>query len=99
MIDRVGASFRHTLTVLIDAHVLVVHVVAREAVIGERLSARAAGGSVVAEQLAAQFHRGEVNPLIFKPSKQVGTVIEFETSDQPEPNIEPNEAAVPTTLR
>ena len=82
-----------------DARVLVVHVVARSDVVGKRLRARAAAGSVVAEQLVAQFHRGELDPSIFKPSKRVGAVVEFDTSDQLEPNIEPIEAAVRTMLK
>jgi predicted kinase len=82
-----------------DARVLAVHVVAREAVIGERLHARAAGGSVVAQQLAAQFERGELDPSIFMPSNRVDTIIEFDTSDHLHPNIEPIEAAVRTMLR
>jgi predicted ABC-type ATPase len=82
-----------------DARVLVIHVVAREVVIGERLRARAAGGSAVAEQLVAQFDRGELDPAIFKPSPRVGTVVEFDTSDHSEPNIEPIETAVRTMLR
>ena len=81
------------------ARVLVVHVVAREAVIGDRLKARAAGGSLVARQLVAQFDRGELDPSIFKPSPRVGTVLQLDTSDHSEPNIGPIEAAVRTMLR
>jgi len=82
-----------------DARVLAVHVVAREVVICERLRARAAGGGEVARRLAAQFERGELKPSIFKPSNRVDTLIELDTSDHPDPNIEPIERAVLAMLR
>jgi hypothetical protein len=82
-----------------DARVLAVHVVAREPVIGDRLRARAAGGGAVAQRLAAQFERGELEPSIFKPSNRVASIIELDTSDHPDPNIEPIESAVLEMLR
>lgn len=82
-----------------DARVLAVHVVAREAVIGERLRARAAEGRVVARQLAAQFQRGEMRPSIFEPPGGVDAVVEVDTSDHREPVIETIEAAVVALLR
>ncbi|MBB5824800.1 hypothetical protein [Micromonospora carbonacea] len=39
---------------------LAVHVVAREAVIGRRLAARAAGGGAVDQQLLSLFRQGEL---------------------------------------
>ncbi|HEX4357188.1 MAG TPA: AAA family ATPase [Pseudonocardia sp.] len=82
-----------------DARVLAVHVVAREAVIGARLRARAAEGSAVAPQLVAQFRRGEMKPSIFAPPAEVDAVVELDTSDQAEPVIEPIEAALTALLR
>jgi hypothetical protein len=69
-----------------------------ESVIGERLRARAVGGAV-AQRLAAQFQRGDLEPSIFKPSNRVDTIIELDTSDHPDPNIEPIERAVLAMLR
>jgi hypothetical protein len=82
-----------------DARVLAVHVVARDSIIGERLRARAAGGGAVAQRLAAQFQQGDLEPSIVKPSNRVDTIIELDTSDHPDPNIEPLERAVLAMLR
>jgi hypothetical protein len=91
-----------------DARVLAVHVVAREAVIGERLRARAA--TIAAEQtiielapsahqLASQFQRGEMKQSIFEPPDGIDAVVELDTSDHRDPVIEPIEAAVVALLR
>lgn len=91
-----------------DARVLAVHVVAREAVIGERLRARAAlidaekttiDLASSAQQLAAQFQRGEMKRSIFEPPGRVDAVVEIDTSDHENPVIEPIEAAVVALLR
>lgn len=87
------------LDVLGDARVLVVHVVARESVIGERLRARAANGGAVDQQFAAAFQRGELKPSIFEPPAGVDPVVEIDTSDHDDPRIEPIETAVVALIR
>lgn len=77
-----------------DARVLAVHVVARESVIDERLHVRAAEGGAVDRQLASRFRRGEMKRSIFDPPDGVDAVVEVDTSDAGEPDIEPIEAAV-----
>ncbi|MEU0836642.1 AAA family ATPase [Streptomyces sp. NPDC005969] len=82
-----------------DARVLAVHVVARESVIGERLRARAAEGGAVDRQLSSQFQRGEMKRSIFDPPSGVDAVVEVDTSDDGDPDIEPIEAAVVALIR
>ncbi|MFF3839853.1 AAA family ATPase [Streptomyces sp. NPDC001930] len=82
-----------------DAHVLAVHVVARESVIAERLRARATEGSAVDRQLSSQFERGEMKRSIFQPPGEVDAVVEVDTSDDGDPAMEPIEAAIVTLLR
>ncbi|CCK24969.1 hypothetical protein BN159_0590 [Streptomyces davaonensis JCM 4913] len=82
-----------------DARMLAVHVVARESVIGERLRVRAAGGGAVERQLSAQFQRGEMKPSIFAPPGGVDAVVEVDTSDAGEPDIDPIETAVVALIR
>jgi predicted kinase len=81
------------------ARVLAVHVVAHEAVIGERLRARAARGGAIDEHLAAQFHRGEMQRSIFEPPDGVDAVVEVDTSDHGPPAVEAVEAAFDALLR
>jgi predicted kinase len=81
------------------ARVLAVHVVARESVIGERLRARTAEGRAVDRQLASQFQRGEMKRSIFDPPGGVDAVIEVDTSDDGDPDIEPVEADVVALIR
>ncbi|WP_328890606.1 AAA family ATPase [Streptomyces sp. NBC_00316] len=82
-----------------DARVLAVHVVAHESVIGERLRARAAEGGAVDQQLSSQFQRGEMKRSIFDPPGGVDAVVEVDTSDGGDPDIEPIEAAVVALIR
>ncbi|MEU6879387.1 AAA family ATPase [Streptomyces sp. NPDC046712] len=82
-----------------DARVLAVHAVARESVIDERLRARAAEGGAVDRQLSSQFQRGEMKRSIFDPPSGVDAVIEVDTSDDADPDIEPIEAAVVALIR
>lgn len=82
-----------------DARVLAVHVVAREPVIGERLRARAAEGGAADRQLSSQFQRGEMKRSIFDPPGGVDAVVEVDTSDDGDPDIEPIEAAVVALIR
>ncbi|MFE5484203.1 AAA family ATPase [Streptomyces sp. NPDC056527] len=82
-----------------DARVLAVHVVARESVVDERLRARAAEGGAVDRQLASQFQRGEMKRSIFDPPSGVDAVIEVDTSDDADPDIDPIEAAVVALMR
>ncbi|WP_431897793.1 AAA family ATPase [Micromonospora haikouensis] len=81
-----------------DARVLAVHVVAREAVIGRRLVARAAGGGAVGQQLLALFQRGELKRSIFVPPEGVDAVVEVDTSDDAAPVIETVVAAAVALL-
>lgn len=81
------------------ARVLAVHVVASAAVVGQRLSARAAGGGEVNRQLAARFRRGEMAPSIFEPPEGVDAVVEIDTSGRGEPAVDAVEAAVAELLR
>ncbi len=80
------------------SRVLAVHVVAREAVIGRRLAARAAGGGAVDQQLLALFRRGEMGWSIFAPPEGVDAVVEVDTSDDAAPAIERVVAAVVALL-
>ncbi|MFC5943871.1 hypothetical protein ACFPZ4_20610 [Micromonospora harpali] len=73
-------------------------VVAREAVIGRRLAARAAGGGAVDQQLLAPFRRGEMGRSIFAPPEGVDAVVEVDTSDDAAPAIERVVAAVVALL-
>ncbi|MET7551515.1 AAA family ATPase [Streptomyces sp. NPDC005479] len=82
-----------------DARVLAVHVVARDSVIDERLRARAAEGGGVDRQLSSQFQRGEMKRSIFDPPGGVDAVVEVDTSDGGDPDIEPIEAAVVALIR
>ncbi|WP_406503139.1 AAA family ATPase [Streptomyces sp. NBC_01602] len=82
-----------------DARVLAVHVVAHESVIDERLRARAAEGGAVDRQLSSQFQRGEMKRSIFDPPGGVDAVVEVDTSDEGDPDIEPIEAAVIALIR
>ncbi|MGW8800859.1 AAA family ATPase [Streptomyces sp. NPDC055775] len=82
-----------------DARVLAVHVIAHESVIDERLRARAAEGGGVDRQLSSQFQRGEMKRSIFDPPGGVGAVVEVDTSDGGDPDIEPIEAAVVALIR
>ncbi|SCF93329.1 Predicted kinase [Streptomyces sp. Ncost-T10-10d] len=82
-----------------DARVLAVHVVARESVIGERLRARAAGGGAVDRQLPSLFQRGEMKRSIFDPPAGAHAVVEVDTSDDGDPDIERIEAAVVALIR
>ncbi|PZH06093.1 hypothetical protein C1I97_18375 [Streptomyces sp. NTH33] len=77
-----------------DARVLAVHVVAREPVIDERPRARAAEGGAVDRQLSSQFQRGEMKRSIFDPPGGADAVVEVDTSDEGDPDIDPIEAAV-----
>ncbi|MEV7625873.1 AAA family ATPase [Actinoplanes sp. NPDC089786] len=76
------------------ARVLAVHVAADQAVVRERLRARASKGWTVDEQLAAQFERGEMDPSIFHPPRGADAVIEADTSAGEEPRVRIIEAAV-----
>ncbi|MGB2568048.1 AAA family ATPase [Micromonospora citrea] len=78
--------------------VLAVHVVAREAVIGRRLAARAAEGGAVDQQLLALFQRGEMKRSIFEPPAGVDAVVEIDTSDDGTPAVETIVAAVVALL-
>jgi predicted kinase len=80
------------------ARVLAVHVVAREAVIGRRLAARAAGGGPVDQQLLSLFQRGDMKRSIFEPPAGVDAVVEIDTSDLRAPAIETVVAAVVALL-
>ncbi|KUJ58469.1 hypothetical protein ADL25_02270 [Streptomyces sp. NRRL F-5122] len=82
-----------------DARVLAVHVVARESVVAERLRIRAAAGGAVDRQLLSQFQRGEMKRSIFDPPSGADAVVEVDTSDDREPDIEPIEAAVVALIR
>ncbi|MFE6551544.1 AAA family ATPase [Streptomyces sp. NPDC057746] len=82
-----------------EARVLAVHVVARESVIGERLRARAAAGGAADRQLWSQFQRGELKRSIFHPPSGADAVVDVDTSDDGEPDIEPIEAAVVALIR
>lgn len=82
-----------------DARVLAVHVVARESVIAERLRARAAEGGAADRQLSSQFQRGEMKRSIFDPPGGVDAVVEVDTSDDGDPDIELIEAAVVALIR
>ncbi|MET8788124.1 AAA family ATPase [Streptomyces sp. NPDC004589] len=82
-----------------EARVLAVHVVARESVIGERLRARAAEGGAADRQLWSQFQRGELRRSIFHPPSGADAVVDVDTSDDGEPDIEPIEAAVVALVR
>ncbi|MET8636678.1 AAA family ATPase [Streptomyces sp. NPDC004680] len=82
-----------------EARVLAVHVVARESVIGERLHARAAAGGAADRQLWSQFQRGELKRSIFHPPSGADAVVDVDTSDDGEPDIEPIEAAVVALTR
>ncbi|WP_431913227.1 AAA family ATPase [Micromonospora carbonacea] len=81
-----------------DARVLAVHVVAREAVVGRRLRARAAGGRAVDQQLLALFERGEMKRSIFEPPESVAAVVEIDTSSGGAPAIETIVAATVALL-
>ena len=81
-----------------DARVLAVHVVARDSVIGDRLRARVAEGGAVDRQLSSQFQRGEMKRSIFAPPSGVDAVVEVDTSDDADPDVEPIEAAVVALL-
>jgi hypothetical protein len=76
------------------ARVLVLHVVADEAVVGDRLRVRASKGWPVDEQMAAWFERGEMNPSIFSPPAGFDAVVEVDTSTGDEPPVQVIEAAV-----
>ncbi|MEO3780549.1 AAA family ATPase [Micromonospora sp. B11E3] len=80
------------------ARVLAVHVVAREAVIGRRLGARAADGGAIDQQLLSLFQRGEMKRSIFEPPEGVEAVVEIDTSDDGAPAIETIVAAVVALL-
>lgn len=80
------------------SRVLAVHVVAREAVIGRRLVARAAGGGAVDQQLLSLFRQGELGRSIFAPPEGVDAVVEVDTSDDSAPVIETVVAAVVALL-
>ncbi|MFE9172800.1 AAA family ATPase [Streptomyces kebangsaanensis] len=82
-----------------DARVLAVHVVAREPVIDERLRARAAEGGAADRQLSSQFQRGEMKRSIFDPPGGVDAVVEVDTSEAGDPDIDPIEAAVVALMR
>ncbi len=82
-----------------DARVLAVHVVAGESVIAERLRARAAGGGAVDRQLSSQFQRGEMKRSIFAPPGGAHAVVEVDTSDGGDPDVEGIEAAVAALIR
>ena len=82
-----------------DASVLAVHVVAAQAVIGERLRARLADGRAVDRQLDALFRSGQMDPSIFQPPDGAHAVIKVDTSDCVDPIVEPVEAAVLALLR
>jgi predicted kinase len=77
-----------------DTRVLAVHVIAREAVIGRRLAARAAAGGAIDRQLLSLFQRGEMNESIFVPPEGVGAVVEIDNSDDGAPGTPPIVAAV-----
>lgn len=81
------------------ARVLAVHVVADEAVIRDRLRARAVSGAAVDQQLESQFQRGDMKRSIFEPPDGVDAVVEVDTSGHGDPVIEPIEEAVLTLLR
>ncbi|NJP35881.1 AAA family ATPase [Micromonospora thermarum] len=74
--------------------VLAVHVVAQEAVIGQRLGARAAEGGAVDQQLLSLFQRGEMKRSIFEPPEGVDAVVELDTSHGGDPAVETIVAAV-----
>ncbi|MFF3057951.1 AAA family ATPase [Streptomyces sp. NPDC057909] len=82
-----------------DARVLAVHVVAHDSVIGERLRARAAEGGAADQQLSSQFQQGEMKQSVFEPPGGVDVVVEVDTSDDGDPDIEPIEAAVVALIR
>ncbi|WP_225824778.1 AAA family ATPase [Streptomyces naphthomycinicus] len=82
-----------------DARVLAVHVVAPAPVIGERLRVRAAAGGPVDLQLLTRFRRGEMKRSVFEPPGGTDAVLEVDTSDDGDPDIERVEAAVVTLLR
>ncbi|QUQ67346.1 AAA family ATPase [Kutzneria sp. CA-103260] len=78
------------------ARVLAVHVTADASVIGHRLRART---GITAQQLAAQFQRGEMPPSIFVPPSDVDAVVTVDTSDHQTPDVEPIEAAALALFR
>lgn len=82
-----------------EARVLAVHVVARDAVVDERLRARASGGGEVDRQLHSQFRRGEMKRSVFEPPGGVDAVVEVDTSDGRDPDTEAVEAAVVALIR
>ncbi|MFI9384510.1 AAA family ATPase [Kutzneria sp. NPDC052558] len=84
------------LAALPDTRVLAVHVTAAEPVVGQRLRART---GPIAQQLAAQFHRGDLAPSIFTPPSGVDATITVDTSDSTAPDIDPIEAAAIALLR
>ncbi|WP_051820682.1 AAA family ATPase [Streptomyces flavochromogenes] len=82
-----------------DARVLAVHVVAREPVIDARLRARVAEGGAVDRQLSSRFRRGEMKRSIFEPPPGADAVVECDTSDDDDPDIESIEAAFVALIR
>ncbi len=80
------------------ARVLAVHAVAQEAVIDQRLGARAAEGGAIDQQLLSLFQRGEMKRSIFEPPEGVDAVVEIDTSDHGAPAIESIVAALTALL-
>lgn len=81
-----------------DARVLAVHVGADASVIGKRLRARAATGGAVDRQLSAHFERGDMKAAIFEPPDGVDAVVQVDTSDGGDPDLDSVEAAVVALL-